>query len=113
MGAWQAEWEALSGALALAGGAAAAAREAVEGLELHPERMRANLSDAVMAERISFLLAERVGRTRAHELVAAAAARGSLRELDVPAEAFDPDSYLGSAGAFVDRALALYREDGP
>jgi 3-carboxy-cis,cis-muconate cycloisomerase len=41
-GAWQAEWPALSAALAFAGGAAAAARRSLEGLEVHANRMAAN-----------------------------------------------------------------------
>jgi 3-carboxy-cis,cis-muconate cycloisomerase len=41
-GAWQAEWPALSAALAFAGGAAAAARRSLEGLEVHADRMAAN-----------------------------------------------------------------------
>src|SRR5215203_2407230 len=41
--AWHSEWEALSDALALTGGAAAAVREVTEGLQVHPERMRENL----------------------------------------------------------------------
>jgi len=44
-GAWQAEWPALSAALAYAGGAAAAARRSLEGLEVHADRMAANLGD--------------------------------------------------------------------
>jgi 3-carboxy-cis,cis-muconate cycloisomerase len=42
-GAWHAEWAPLSEALACAGGAAAAAREMLVGLEVRPERMRENL----------------------------------------------------------------------
>jgi 3-carboxy-cis,cis-muconate cycloisomerase len=41
-GAWQAEWPALSAALAFAGGAAVAARRSLEGLEIHSDRMAAN-----------------------------------------------------------------------
>jgi 3-carboxy-cis,cis-muconate cycloisomerase len=41
-GAWQAEWPALSAALAFAGGSAAAARRSLEGLRVHPDRMAAN-----------------------------------------------------------------------
>jgi len=41
-GAWQAEWPALSAALAFAGGAAAAARRSLEGLEVHADRMASN-----------------------------------------------------------------------
>ncbi len=43
-GAWQAEWPALSTALAFAGGAAAAARRSLEGLQVHADRMRANIA---------------------------------------------------------------------
>ena len=42
-GAWHAEWEPLREALALTGGAAAAVRDALDGLEVHADRMRANL----------------------------------------------------------------------
>ena len=44
-GAWHAEWPALSTALAYAGGSAAAARACLEGLDVHPERMGANLAE--------------------------------------------------------------------
>ena len=43
-GAWQAEWTSLSAALAFAGGAAGAARRSLEGLEVHTERMQANIT---------------------------------------------------------------------
>jgi 3-carboxy-cis,cis-muconate cycloisomerase len=45
-GAWHAEWAPLSEALACTGGAAAAAREMLGGLDVRPERMRANLGHA-------------------------------------------------------------------
>ncbi|MEA2410539.1 MAG: 3-carboxy-cis,cis-muconate cycloisomerase [Thermoleophilaceae bacterium] len=44
-GAWHAEWAPLTEALACTGGAAAAAREMLEGLDVHAERMRENLGD--------------------------------------------------------------------
>jgi 3-carboxy-cis,cis-muconate cycloisomerase len=50
-GAWQAEWTALSEALAHAGGAAAAARTALTGLEVQPDRMRANMTEDLYSER--------------------------------------------------------------
>jgi 3-carboxy-cis,cis-muconate cycloisomerase len=126
IGAWQAEWDALSGALSLTGGAAAAIREALDGLEVDAERMRRNLeltSGAALSERISFLLAERLGKEAAHELLGELSRkdrplRDALREdsrveltdseLDA---AFDPTTYLGSAEAFVDRALERYRRE--
>jgi 3-carboxy-cis,cis-muconate cycloisomerase len=49
-GAWQAEWGALSGALALTGGALAAARECLAGLDVDTERMLVNMSDDLSSE---------------------------------------------------------------
>jgi 3-carboxy-cis,cis-muconate cycloisomerase len=50
-GAWQAEWTALSEALAHAGGAIAASRECLESLTVDVARMRANLSSQLYSER--------------------------------------------------------------
>jgi 3-carboxy-cis,cis-muconate cycloisomerase len=132
IGAWHAEWEALSDALALTGGAAAAVREVMEGLEVHPEKMRQNLDETggmLMAENVTTVVADRLGRLEAHELVGAAARRSAdggrpfreelLAEPDLnqrlsPEEidaALDPAGYLGSAGVFIDRALVLYRKE--
>ena len=122
VGGWHAEWEALSGALAFAGGSAAAAADAVTGLDVDAERMRANLEASgglVVAERVSFALTSRLGRGRAHELVAEAALAPSFREalLTHPRaglsaeeldELLDPTRYLGAAEALVDRALGEY-----
>jgi 3-carboxy-cis,cis-muconate cycloisomerase len=80
-GAWQAEWNALSGALAMTGGAAAAARESLDGLQVDAERMRANMSADVLSEQRSF-----------------------------GGDGSDPASYLGAAEAFVDRVLASRQE---
>jgi 3-carboxy-cis,cis-muconate cycloisomerase len=77
-GAWHAEWTALSDALAHAGGAAAAIRECLEGLEVDPARMRRNMDAAALYSE-----------------------RDSL--------GIEDPAYLGSAGAFVDAALARYR----
>jgi 3-carboxy-cis,cis-muconate cycloisomerase len=131
-GAWHSEWEALSDALALTGGAAAAVREATEGLEVHTDKMRENLDATgglLLAEHVTTIVAEHLGRLKAHDLVEAASRRTfetgrSLREEllaepvleevlsaeDIDA-ALDPAGYLGSAGAFVDRALEFYRKE--
>lgn len=79
-----------------------------------------------MAERVATELAERTGREEAHELVRSLSrwARdqdSNLREVllqddavrshmtsDEIEQAMDPAGYLGSANAFIDRALALY-----
>ena len=49
-GAWHAEWNALSQALAFAGGAAAAARASLDALEVHAGPMRSNISDDLDAD---------------------------------------------------------------
>jgi len=102
----------------------------VEGLEVRPERMRENLDAThglIMSEHVASLLAPQMGREQAHDLVRALSRRASdgrenLKELllsdpmvcshlspDAVERAMDPASYLGSAGAFIDRTLALYR----
>jgi 3-carboxy-cis,cis-muconate cycloisomerase len=123
-GAWQAEWEALSGALATTGGAASALATVLEGLEVDAERMRANLDlsgGGVTSERLALLLTERLGRTAARALVRDATLRANetgladaLAALDTGLTreeleaAVDPTTYLGSAGVLVDRALDRY-----
>jgi 3-carboxy-cis,cis-muconate cycloisomerase len=118
-GAWHAEWQPLGEALALTGGAAFAMREVLEGLEVDPDRMRANLAlggDALLAEHAVMVLTKHVGRPEARQFVDdALAGGGSLREAlagRLSAEeidrALDPACYLGSAEALVDRALAAH-----
>jgi 3-carboxy-cis,cis-muconate cycloisomerase len=124
-GAWQAEWDALSRALALTGGAAAALREALDGLEVDVDRMRANLElteGLLMAEAV----VGAIGTPDAKSVVTAAARRAvdsgrSLREelieaVDLSADEIDrlldPAAYLGSAGALVDRALEAHARRG-
>jgi 3-carboxy-cis,cis-muconate cycloisomerase len=130
-GAWHSEWEALSDALALAGGAAAAVREVIEGLEVYPQKMLENLNATgglLLAEKVATVAAEHLGRLEAHDLVEETSRRAleggkSLREelLSEPRvgevltegeidAALDPAHYLGSAGEFVDRALKRYSE---
>jgi 3-carboxy-cis,cis-muconate cycloisomerase len=129
LGGWQAEWPALSGALAYTGGAAAAIAATLEGLEVDADRMRVNLDGLVAAEQAAFLLAGQLGRRAAAEVVREASERArtagtslvdelrtdprvgeSRGELDA---ALAPDGNLGAAGVFVDRALDLYREARP
>jgi 3-carboxy-cis,cis-muconate cycloisomerase len=124
-GAWHAEWEALCGALMFAGGAAAAVAESVGGLDVDAARMRENLDATgglVLSERVAGALAERLGRGIAHELVVAAAGAPSFRDAlladpragldaDEVDALLDPATYLGSAAAFVDRAVARYETE--
>jgi 3-carboxy-cis,cis-muconate cycloisomerase len=108
-GAWQAEWDALSGLLGYTGGAAAAVREALDGLIVDEARLRAGMTAELVAERAVFLLAGEHGREEAHRLVSEVGSE--LTALGLPEDALDPAAYLGSAEAFVDRALARYEEE--
>ncbi len=124
VGSWHAEWEALAGSLAFAGGAVSAAGDAVTNLEVDTERMRANLEASgglIVAERVSFALTPRLGRSVSHEVVAEAARTPSFREAlledarvglapDELDALLDPSGYLGAAEELVDRALAAYEE---
>lgn len=127
-GAWQAEWPAVAEALRLTAGAVGRAAEVLEGLVVHPERMRANLGlsgGLILSERVSMALAARLGRHRAQRLVTrlagqAAAAGGFEATLRADpevaaifseaqiAELMDPAAYLGMAEALIDRALEAY-----
>jgi 3-carboxy-cis,cis-muconate cycloisomerase len=126
-GAWQAEWDALSRALSLTGGAAAALREALDGLEVQPERMQANLEltgGLLMTEAVAARLDRPDAKAVVGEVALAAAESGQpLREAlvadsrielseDEVDSALDPARYLGSAGAFVDRALEAHGRRG-
>jgi 3-carboxy-cis,cis-muconate cycloisomerase len=134
-GAWHAEWQPLSGLLALTGSAAAHAARLLAGLEPDPARMRANLDAAgglPMAQSVAAALAPALGPLAAHDLVAEASARAAadgstladalgspelaarLRAAGVTPDqlesALDPAGYLGAARYFTDRALAAYKD---
>ncbi|MDQ0585860.1 3-carboxy-cis,cis-muconate cycloisomerase [Streptomyces rishiriensis] len=130
-GMWHAEWQPLREALRLTGGAAHTAAELTRGLTVHPQRMRANLKATggqLLTERVSAVLAPRIGKTAARELLTQAsllASRTGLPLADVlgqtpqlagvlsPEEVatlLDPAGYTGAAGPLVDRALT---ETGP
>lgn len=128
-GGWQSEWLALPELARLTGGVVAKLAELLEGLEVKPERMAANLATTrglLMAEAVQMALAPDLGRLIAHDRIEAAC-RTAVAEgrdlLDVLAEdrqitahagrdrlaaLLDPAHYLGAAGTFVDRVLARY-----
>jgi 3-carboxy-cis,cis-muconate cycloisomerase len=130
-GAWHAEWRPFSELLRSTGSAAAWLRDCLEHLEVDAARMRANLEltgGLLMAERVAGTLAPALGRAAAHEAVDAAAGRAISEgrpfaevlaatpevsdHLDATriASLLDPAGYLGSADAFVDRALERHAE---
>ncbi|MFE0524982.1 3-carboxy-cis,cis-muconate cycloisomerase [Streptomyces sp. NPDC058954] len=125
-GVWHAEWLLLREALRLAGGAAVTAAELAEGLTPDPARMRHNLGltgSQVVSERLAALLAPRIGRARAKDLLAQASHTADLRRIpllevlrtlpDVTAhhsveeleQLLDPTAYVGDAPALTARAL--------
>jgi 3-carboxy-cis,cis-muconate cycloisomerase len=119
-GAWHAEWQPLAALLRLTGSAASWCAGLLAGLTVDAAAMRASLDAAgglPLAEHVAALLAPKLGRPAAHDLVASAAAGGrSLRDVLLGAgltaseadTALDPAGYLGAAGEFVDRALAAH-----
>jgi adenylosuccinate lyase len=124
--AWKTEWALLPRACGAAAVALSLGAELAAGLKVHEDRMRANVDAQrgyVLAEPVMLALGAEVGPRRAHELVHAAAARGSVegqtlnnalagdpeiaRHLSVKRiEALlQPEIALGSAGELVDRVL--------
>jgi 3-carboxy-cis,cis-muconate cycloisomerase len=130
VGGWQAEWASLPDLFRHTAAAVERVRDALDGLEVNVERMRANLARSggqIMAEALSVALAREVGRDEAHRLVhevsERARAEGTglrvaalhdqrVRET-LPAQTlertFDPATYLGSTDAFIQRALDGFR----
>jgi 3-carboxy-cis,cis-muconate cycloisomerase len=131
-GAWQAEWAALPALFCATGCAVSRVRSAVEGLAINAAQMRVNLDQGgglLMAEALTMALAPHAGRPEAQRLVAAACTRAldagttlsdaaradpAIRALLAPgaiAHALDPEQYLGSADALIDRALAAWQSE--
>jgi 3-carboxy-cis,cis-muconate cycloisomerase len=125
-GPWHAEWPTLPSLLLVTSGGLAAIVDIAEGLEVDVARMRANLDTThglIMAESVTFALAEKIGKSDAHHLVEAAskkavAEKKTLREvlaadvrvtahLDAKklADLFEPMAYQGVSQAMIDRLL--------
>jgi 3-carboxy-cis,cis-muconate cycloisomerase len=110
-GEWHAEWRPLADCLRLTGGAAETAAELVGGLEVFPERMRANLRDELLSEHVAAELARRHGRAAGRRAAADAVREGRPLGDLLPGGAEAADA-IGQAGELVDRALAAYEERG-
>jgi 3-carboxy-cis,cis-muconate cycloisomerase len=134
VGGWQSEWAALPELFRATAGAVDRVRMTVEGLDVNPQRMRANLDithGLLMAESLSMALAPRIGRQAAHHVVQAASKTAVDRGTDLRTavlgedeitsalseeeidRALDPVAYLGSSGVFVDRAMDGFRRLPP
>ncbi|MDB5502343.1 MAG: 3-carboxy-cis,cis-muconate cycloisomerase [Tardiphaga sp.] len=125
-GPWHAEWPTLPTLQLVTSGALAAIVDIAEGLEVDADRMRVNLDAThglIMAEAVTFALAEKLGKSDAHHLVEAATKRAiaekrHLRDVlgddpkvraqlsaDKIAELFEPMNYQGASQALIDRLL--------
>jgi 3-carboxy-cis,cis-muconate cycloisomerase len=108
-GEWHAEWLPLNDALRLTGGAAETAAELAGGLEVFPDRMRANLRDELLSEHVAAKLAERGEDGDPRERVAEALREG--RPLSDLVPGVDPADVVGRAPELVDRALEAYTRE--
>ncbi|WP_166221049.1 3-carboxy-cis,cis-muconate cycloisomerase [Pseudomonas atagonensis] len=127
LGLWHAEWETLPEICCLVSGSLQQARLLADGLEVDATRMARNLEltqGLVLAEAVSIVLAQRVGRDTAHHLLEqcckrAVAEQRHLRAVlgDEPAvtaelssaeldHLLNPAHYLGQAHVWVERAVA-------
>lgn len=125
-GAWQAEWTTFPVLLLVTSGAVGAVADLAQGIEVDPDRMRANVDvthGLIMAEAISFALAGKIDPQEAQKIVEAAtrkaaSERRSLQNvlsddarvsahLSGPAlgRLFEPMSYQGAAQTFIDRLI--------
>ena len=130
-GPWHAEWPTLPMLLLVTSGALAAIVDIAEGLEVDAARMRANLDATdglIMAEAVTFALAEKIGKSEAHHLLEAAskkavAEKKHLRDVlardpkvtahlsaDRLTKLFEPMAYQGVSQALIDRLLASLDE---
>jgi 3-carboxy-cis,cis-muconate cycloisomerase len=112
LGGWQAEWPALTSLVDALGSAVEAMGEVSSGLTFDPDIMQANIdatNGAVLAERATFLLAEKMGKVKAAVLVEKALAKGGsfVEALGLlENELSDETALLGYSPKFVDRLLA-------
>jgi adenylosuccinate lyase len=132
--AWKAEWLVFPEACLLTGVSLELGCRLLEGVEVHPERMRANVEARggyVLSEPVLRALADRMGKHAAHQALYDATMAGLERGVGLaeallsdPAIAkhlddaelsrcLDPRHALGAAPAFVDRVLAAARDDEP
>ena len=126
-GPWEIEWIALPEAFCLMAGALKQTRFVLEGLEVDPDAMRANIeltNGLVMSEAVMMGLGPYIGREYAHDLVydlCRQAIHTHRPLLDILCEhpeinihlgraelarLCDPANYLGQAGVMVDQVLA-------
>lgn len=126
LGLWQAEWETIPELFRLTSAVLTRSIEIAEGLEVHADKMRANLDAGLglpQAEAVSVALTKWLGKSEAHAIVRKAASKARERQehlagvLKMMPEVtahlgsgeidrlLEPVNYLGSARTFIDRVL--------
>ena len=111
-GPWEIEWIVLPEVFTLAAGALSQARTILSGLNVDPERMRANLDlsrGLIVSEAVMMGLAPYLGRERSHDLV-----YDICSEVSAGNGIFlDPANYLGMAPHMVHAVLEInHKEKG-
>jgi 3-carboxy-cis,cis-muconate cycloisomerase len=130
LGGWHAEWETLPEIVCLTAGATHQLSNIVPKLELDVQRMQENLyltKGLIFAEGITAALGEKIGRSKARELIDAATQLAAtenrpLREIleadpEIASQLasaaldslFDARNYAGTANAFIDRVLQSHQ----
>jgi 3-carboxy-cis,cis-muconate cycloisomerase len=126
-GRWQMEWNVVPETMSFMLAALERTQELVEGLEVRAPQMQANLDRTrglISAEAVMMALAPKLGRQRAHDVVAEAATLAQTQERDLAevlcehgdvravlsedevARVLDPRAHLSSSHAMIDRVLA-------
>jgi 3-carboxy-cis,cis-muconate cycloisomerase len=126
-GPWHAEWPVLPMLQLITSGALASTVDIAEGLEVDAARMRANLDAThglIMAEAVTMVLAESIGKSEAHHLMQAASNRAVAEKTDLRdvltrdpeisvhlsadklEKLFEPMAYQGVAQILIDQLLA-------
>jgi 3-carboxy-cis,cis-muconate cycloisomerase len=132
-GGWQTDWVTFPALALVTSGALSAVVDIASGLEIDAERMRANLElsgGQIMAEAVSFALAEKLGRAAADKLVRELCHRASkekrplkdLLQADLGVKSqfsnaeiekmFISLTYQGSAQVFIDRLVVASQMRG-
>ena len=126
LGLWQAEWDTVPEAFKLTAATLAYSIEIAQGLQVDAARMMANLNSLLglpLSEAVNAVLAPKVGRSTAHDLLRTATERAAaekrnladilkqlpqvtahLTEVEID-RLLDPRAYLGSAQRFISRVL--------
>jgi 3-carboxy-cis,cis-muconate cycloisomerase len=130
VGGWQAEWLTFPALALITSGELGAVADLAQGIEVDPDRMRANLDitrGLIMAEAITLALAGKISRGEAHKLLEeasqkAVAEKRSLQNVlvddprvtthlsgPVLGRLFEPMSHQGAAQTFVDRLVGTLK----